>query len=203
MKRNAIVFGFSAVTLLLIAMPAAAASVVSFDDLTTAGRLPDDIPDGYGDLHWENFGAVRYDYAGVGTSGYYNAAASGDYVAFNHYGHPSGFFSDKPVTLVGAHFTAAWRNGLQVDVEGYSAGELVYSTTFTIDTYGPTWVQFDWDDVDQVMFLTSGGEPAGFVQGTYQFAMDNLTYHTPAPGAILLAGLGTGLTGWLRRRRAL
>lgn len=200
MKRNVIILGIGIAALFLTAMPAAAGTVLCFDDLTTGPRLPDDIPVGYGGLYWDNFGVAKDDHKGANT-GYYNAPMSGDYVAFNHYGDPAGFSSDDPFNLVGGYFTAGWRDGLQVDVEGYRAGDLVYSTAFTIDTHGPTWVQFGWDNVDQVLFRSSGGETMGFAQDSYQFAMDNLTFHAPAPGAILLAGLGTGLTSWLRRRR--
>ncbi len=199
MKRNVIVLGIGMAALLALAIPAAATTVVDFDSVTTQKKA---ILQDCGDLNWGNFGMATYDHKGANT-GYYNAAVSGDYVALNAWGEPAGFSSDNPITLVGAYFTAAWRNGLQVNVEGYLAGDLVYSTVFTIDTYSPMWIQFDWDDVDHVMFQTSGGEAAGFAQDTYQFAMDNLTYHTPVPGAVLLVGLGTGLTGWLRRRRSL
>jgi len=201
MKRNAIVLSIGVVALCAMAMPAAASSVICFDDLTTGPRLPENIPVGYGGLYWDNFGVAKDDHKGPNT-GYYNAPVSGDYVAFNHYGEPAGFSSDDSFNLVGAYFTAGWRDGLQVDVEGYLAGERVYSMAFTIDTHGPTWVQFGWDNVDQVLFCSSGGQSVGFAQDSYQFAMDNVTFHTPVPGAVLLAGLGVGLTGWLRRQRA-
>jgi hypothetical protein len=61
-----------------------------------------------------------------------------------------------------------------------------YGRPTPFDISGTTVVWSGWDGCDMEIYM-----------GTW----DGGT--VPAPGAVLLAGIGAGLVGWLRRRRAL
>jgi len=85
--------------------------------------------------------------------------------------------------------------GIQVYLDGVAVpSEIANSTNGTF--WGVTsTVPF------QNVLLTAGTAPGG-LQETYY--MDNMSFSVvPAPGAILLGMFGTGVVGWLRRRRSL
>lgn len=103
------------------------------------------------------------------------------------------------------YLTSALRDGMNIDIEGYRFGTLIYSETIVLNTNAPVWFEADYLNVDRVRFVSSGGtHHTGYAGDGTQFAMDNLSFSpVPAPGAILLVSLGTALVGCLRRRHAL
>jgi hypothetical protein len=180
-----------------------ASAVLTFDDVsvTTTEAL---IPDGYGGLNWTNVwvlkGPQRYP-----SSGYDNGTVSGDYVALNGFENMA-VVSGPVFNFEGAYLTAAWNNGLTVNVKGYSGANLLYDTTVNPLYSAPTWYQFDYLGVDRLELSSFGGTDADPVDGGSgkHFALDNFTITAvPIPPAVWLFGTGVlGLIGVSRTTRA-
>lgn len=171
-----------------------ASTVLTFDDVTT-NTFETLIPDGYGGLKWTNFyvlnGPLRYP-----GSGYVNGTVSGDYVALNGYADMAAI-SGPVFDFEGAYLTAAWNNGLTVNVKGYSGATLLYDTTVNPLYSAPTWYEFDYRGVERVELSSFGGIDADptDIGGGEHFAMDDFTFTVvPIPPAVWL--FGTGLL-WL------
>lgn len=81
----------------------AQATVLTFDDLAPVPDLAD-IPDGYKDFNWSNFGYRNGSDFAISGTGYDNGRVSGDYVSFNNNGGPA-VVSDSVFDFNSAYLT--------------------------------------------------------------------------------------------------
>jgi hypothetical protein len=171
-----------AVTIQPVAVPA---TTLTFDNLPSSLEGP--IPNGYGGLDWLNF-----DYLDSSTeapvSGYSHGTVSAPNVAFNAFSEPSSV-SGTSFNFIGADLTGAWNNGLSVTVDGYDHNVLVDQETVVVNTNTPTWFEFNFNGITDLVFSSSGGVSAGYDGSGTHFAMDNFTYSALAdPDATIAAG---------------
>jgi hypothetical protein len=192
--------------MLALVAPAGTAfgDIITFDDLPYPVAGIPVITNGYANLQWNNFNYLNG--TTIVPSGYENAVVSANNVAFNNNGNPAQI-SGGEFNLISAYLTGAWNDGLSVQVQGFLSGNLAYDRTYTVNTTGPTLINFDFVGVDQVVFSSSGGTPnpayAGHGLGA-QFAMDNLDIIlVPEPSTLALIGLGTAMLLGFRRNRRL
>ncbi len=150
------------------------AVVITFDDIETTYGFGA-VENGYGGLNWVNFGYVNQVFHP--GSGYENGLASGDYTAFNWYAKPAEVTGDL-FDFQSTFLTAAWNNGLNILVEGFSGGILKYSQNVVVNPSESKQFIFDYIGVDRVKFTSSGGvdaNPNDNIVGR-NFVMDNFTY---------------------------
>lgn len=128
-------------------------------------------------------------------------------IAYNFGGYTATLSSPTPFTLNGFYLTAAFKDGLKVEIEGFLAGIKKYSTTLVVNATGSTLETLNWSGLDKVSFSSSGGvSHPGYTHGpgsATQFVLDNLTYTpipAPLPASVLLLGSGVLGLGALRRR---
>lgn len=175
------------------------AAVLDFEGLTS-NDCCDLIPDGYGGFTWsDDFSLINGGNYHPG-SGYDTGTVSGEYTAFNSWENDVSI-ENGTFTWNGAYFTAAWNNGLNITVEGWAGGSMVYTNTVVVNTTGPTWFDFNYENIDTVMFSSSGGTNAGYGGYGTHFAMDNFTYNASVPEPSTLLLMGSGMAGLALFRR--
>jgi hypothetical protein len=172
MKKLAFLASFTA----LAVVGPASAELIHFDRIPNPLQLDEGhIPKGWGSFDWSS----KFWWTNSVTdpdTGYQYGIVSPPNAAFNADGANVSFRRNTPFELVSFYLTAAWRNGLEVTVNGFSDGALVDSTTFTVNASGPTLETLNWD-VNRVTFHSFGGTSAGYDGGIdgNQFVLDNLT----------------------------
>jgi PEP-CTERM motif len=194
-------FGFVCAASMMALLPAAAnAAVLTFDDVTNFSA----VGSGYNGLDFNNFHAI--DSSVFPTSGYAAGVVSPSKVILNWFAQDAFISSATDFVLNSFYLTAAWNDGLQVKVDGFNNGSLVWSQTLSPSATAPTLYTFASTMVDQVKFSSFGGTlHPGYNGGGTHFALDNLTFNAagnvpePAAWAMMLAGFG--LVGSAMRRR--
>jgi hypothetical protein len=185
----------------------ATGTVVTFDDLSPhlSGSFITNVYEG---LVWSNFGAVNAVLDGSinGLSGYYYGMVSASNVAYNGFGLPAEI--DSPVTnfnFLSAYLTGAWNSNLNIEIQGFRGGALLYDQTALVGATNPMLFTFNYLNIDRLYFNSFGGQNAGFPSGSgTHFVMDDLTFEfVPEPSSLLLTAGGV-LTLWafLKRKRA-
>lgn len=184
------------VSVLLIGTTSAANAVsLTFDDLPSGNP----IWNGYGGFNWNNMYATDASTGG----GYNNGAVSRPNVAYNAYANPAYIYAlpGQTFDFIGAYFTGAWNEGLNIDVTGLFQGNPVFNKTIVASYYTPQWFDFNYTGIDELSFSSYGGYDAdSYDPGSgNHFAMDNFNAPVPEPSTMLLGLLGLG--GALLRRR--
>ncbi len=181
-------------------------TVITFDDLSdsTTGTF---IPTSYQGLSWSNFGVVNaiLHANALGTNGAYYGMVSPSNVAFNAGGTPAEIDArGTKFDLLSTYLTGAWNSNLNIEVEGFRSGTLLYDTTVVVSATSPTLFTFNYLDIDRLYFDSYGGQPAFAGIDETHFVMDNFMFeYIPEPSTFLLAALGgVSLVAFLRRKRA-
>lgn len=188
-----------------ICSSAAQAAVITFDDLPATEA--DAIHNGYHGFNWGDDFMTSVAYINKSTmpgTGFANGVVSGDYAAFNNFATTSTITSDI-FTFNGAYLTAAWNEGLLIEVTGFLNNLALFTKTVTVSTQYAQWFDFNFIGINQLSFRSWGGTPSNPDEGGEHFVMDNFTYNestsTQVPESSSLALLLLGAAGILLGRK--
>jgi hypothetical protein len=207
MKTKLLVDLFTVLALVIVPSSSTRSQiVVTFDDLVDKGGGTV-ITNAYQGLSWSNFAVgnaiLLSNFLGY-AEGYNYGMVSASNVALNAGGDPAEIDArGTNFDLLSAYLTGAWNSNLNIEVQGFRNGTLLYDTTVVASATSPTLFTFDYMDIDRLYFNSFGGEPAFGGSTREQFVMDNLTFEfIPEPSSFLLAALGVvSLVAFLRRKR--
>ncbi len=186
----------------------AQAAVITFDDLpaTDAGVIHND----YHGFNWGDDFMTSVAYSHKDTlpgTGFAQGVTSGDYAAFNNFATTSTIRSLGDIfTFNGAYLTAAWNEGLLIEVTGFLNNLALFTKTVTVSAQQAQWFDFDFIGINQLSLRSWGGTPGTPGEGGEHFVMDDFTYNeaitSQVPESSSLALLLLGAVGVLFGRKS-
>jgi hypothetical protein len=191
----------------IVAAAPAHAQLATFDDLpgctpSNTGGSP--IANGYAGFNWDNFYVADGPNTATaqGGPGYANGTVTQRCIALNGFG-ASSMISASPFTFNGGYFTAAFNNGLVVNITGRNGATVLFSQMLTLSTAAPQLLNVAWDNLTSVTFASGDGLPGS------QFVFDNFRFNntadptiTPEPASMTLLATGLfGIAAVARRRK--
>lgn len=182
------IFGFAVLLVASLSLSApnvhAITHTIDFENIYTfPSGAYGQMPPGYGDLTWNQYSWWLTDFwfphAVVGNVALYNRDRGAITIGFGH-----------QVVFDSAYITPIFRT-LDIVVEGWTGGDLLYSQTLTLSNAQPNLLSFDYAGVDTIGIRST---TPGW------FTVDTVTYSNPEPSTLLLLGSGLAGLGLWRRR---
>ena len=182
------------------------ASTLTFDDIPNANAPFPYLTNGYQSLNWSNFAVLNaVNEASVNsTNGAYYGMVSISNAAFNAYGNPSEIDArGTNFNFLSAYLTGGWNSNLNIQVQGFRNGFLIFDQTVIASATNATLFNFGFLNIDRLCFNSFGGQPAFGPVSQSTFVMDNFTFEfIPEPSTVLLTGAGAFLLwAMLKRKR--
>lgn len=168
-------FGTATSSNAVLLLPAGTGGLITFDDLAGTGIAIDN----YQGFEWSNI--FYMDASTVTASGYSAGVVSRPNVAYSGYAGASSMTAAAPFDLISGYFTAAWNDGLGLEVIGYAGNTVLYQTNYILNATNPSLETLNFLGVTSVEFSSSGGLPySGYNGSGTEFVMDNLSVIYPS-----------------------